>query len=222
MAQVGTNSLAGPQLRSFRAHAATCSHCAQVLREAGLSVFGPVRRAPTRRLWLAALMAALAVALVLGWVRWRGAPAAAAVARSPAFSFWMAAERDGKPFRVQASTPLRTGDRLAFFYTAAHDGYLAMLFLEESGATTWLFPAHGEPSARVKADADHPLADGAVLTEHSGCEWVLGAFSAEPLSHPALRALAADALVHRTGCELDLAGLARPGAVELQVHRLRR
>ncbi len=188
--------LSAAELSSFRGHVSTCVTCRE-----GLSGVGPsVTR--QRRWALLGSVALVACALGLSWHFHRRAEAA--VAPGAPFSFWVAAAREGKPFRVEESTALDTGDNLAFFYSAARDGHLAIVYLEERGPPTWLFPANGESSAPVHANENHPLADGAVLTEPSGCEWLLALYSEAPVSRDQVLSAAAQAREGRRGCALSL------------------
>lgn len=202
--------LAG-ELDSLRAHVESCADCrglidALKVTETGwhapATLSAPIPFPRMIRL-VAAPVLALAAGLVL-FVFTRGTPPDDRLTPKGAatWSLEVAVQRGGQQFLAPSGAALQTGDQLGLFYTAPTDGYLTVLYADAHSEPTRIFPARAPDSAKVTAGSNLPLKDGAVLGEGSGCEWVVGVFTAAPL--PASRAteLVRQMVAARRGCAL--------------------
>ncbi len=189
--------------------------------------------APTSRAWIwpSATAVALAAVLVLTVTgQWttptappihltpKGAPVAEPPA-APDDILHVAAEREGKRWRLRNGETVRAGDALGFFYTAESPGWLLLSHVDEAGETTALYPARGQASGQIAPGAEVPLADGAVLAQGDGCEWLVAVFTDTPLTRRDVDQALAKAAREANGCELQLDV---PGARTAAIHGLTR
>ena len=133
------------------------------------------------------------------------APGAGMVPKGGGDQLAVAVQRGTHRFTARPGDRLLEGDRIGLFYSAAEDGHLAVIHLDQSGATTLLFPAGRESSAAIRAGTEQPLPDGGVVEGGAGCEWLIAVFSEQPLALPAM-----------TG-PIAAAGRAGPGCGSLRI-----
>jgi len=196
-------------------HLNTCAECAGAVEQlGGLSAFGegnvggaiPLRRAWYRRPMTAVLAAAALVLLVLGIGLLPDTaphdPDRGLTLKGPEDLLAVAVQRGDRRFTAQPGDRLLPGDRIGLFYTAAADGYLLVLHLDEQGQRTLLFPAGGTRSGRISAGAAVPLPDGGVVEDGSGCEFLIAVFSEQPLAAAELNRQLAAAERSGPGCRL--------------------
>jgi hypothetical protein len=221
--------LDGPELEAFESHLEGCAHCRQALSEfdalAGIWDAEPeeerpfIQRllGPGRLRWAAGLAAAAALALVLVLVPFGGQEGREGVLTPKGYwQLHVAAERDGKTFRVTDGSVLKTGDQLGFFYTAEKEGYLTILYVEESLRIVRLYPTLGTPGGQVTLGKNIRIPDGAVLSPATGCEWIVGLFSEQELAEEIAMKSVSRMVKKRRGCTLD-AGDSQLKQVAVQV-----
>lgn len=121
---------------------------------------------------------------------------------APDASLHVAVMRGEQEFLVGNGGRLETGDRLGFFYSASQPLHLGILYADPAGGVVRLHPSGGSRSTFVDAGRDLRLESGAVLTPGEECEWVVAAWSSEPLSMEVLAAEVKRAVAHRSGCVL--------------------
>ena len=217
LARYSVGALSPAEAQAFEQHLQGCAECrrsaaalpeAKAVWDAAPAHGGATVLPFPRRL---RLFAAGAAALAAGLGLW--------LALSPArpshddglkamgtWSLEVAARRGGRQFLAPDGTQLREGDQLGLFYSSGRDGYLTVLYADGQGAPVRLFPADAKVSAFVRAGSRVGLRDGAVLSEGSGCEWVVGFFSPEPLTAARAEALARGMVAGRVGCKLAPSG----------------
>ena len=130
----------------------------------------------------------------------------------------VAVERRGETFRFHDGMKLETNDKLGLFYSAQYDGYLMVLYVDAVEEVV-LFPGHGERSATVSAGQEVRLAAGALLSEGSGCEWVVGFFSPAPIGLEEAKAACREMLDPNVSCALTRARLPEVDTQVLRVER---
>ncbi len=201
--------------RAFQAHLASCAGCREDLAALADQHPDAWRVRPARRARVLALRWVAAAAIVLlaaGVVLWRlrpppEGPGAPELRVKGGHRLQVAVQRGGERFVARSGAHLLSGDVLGFFYTAPAEAWVAVLFVDEGGRVTRLFPAGEEALARLPAGAQRPLPDGAVLEEGKGCEWIVG-FFAQRAGPVAPLADALRAAVARRGSACSLPPLA--------------
>jgi hypothetical protein len=166
---------------AFEAHLTGCDACREDLDvfRGMTGAVEPGRPVPGwRPAWLAAAALLLCMLVAGLFVALRsGEPGPEFRIKGP-FRIHMAVQRGERRFSASSGGTFRTGDVLGFFYTAPEDGYLVVLFSDQRGKITRVFPVR-EPGW-VRAGIQRPLPDGAVLEPGEGCEWIVGFFSQKP------------------------------------------
>jgi hypothetical protein len=177
-----------PEERSdFEAHMATCAAC-----RADLATFSESEAvAPPRRLffglrpaWVALASVPAMLLLVVGlW--WAGLfdlerrePDGFRI-KGP-YHIQLAVKRGSDHLVGKSGERFYSGDVLGFFYTAPEPRRLVVLFADERAEVTRVYPSR-LPVETLQAGVEKPLPDGAVLEPGSGCEWIFGIFSVEPI-----------------------------------------
>ncbi len=129
----------------------------------------------------------------------------------------VAAEHDGKVVNVE-TTLLVEGDRLGFFYSSATDAHLMILYADQTGSVTRIFPANRERSAAIVTGQRVRIGDGAQLGEAAECEWLVGLLGRRPFDTREATDLLQARVRARDGCRLG----AGEGDLEARVVRVRR
>lgn len=124
----------------------------------------------------------------------------------------VAAEVEGRTFRVTSGDELPAGTRLGFFYTAQRAGHLMVMYVDEAGEIVRLVPAERTHSTSIRPGQQVRLPDGAVLSPGRGCEWVVAFFSTDPLADRQAAQALARMLQDRNGCKLDGSAARLPNA----------
>jgi hypothetical protein len=202
--------------QEFEAHLFGCRDC----REALARFRQPQRRAWRR--WTAAAAALLLVGVLAAAAWWLRrdhvpAPQPGALAMKGGFHLTVAVARGDRRFVAASGAELQAGDRLGFFYSSPTAGYLVLLFADENGTVARLYPP-AEPE-RLPAGERVRLADGALVEPGSGCEWIVGVFTAERPDVARLEGALRGALRRREACQLP--GLELPAA-QIAVYSWRR
>lgn len=203
--RVGAGDATGEEAQVFQSHLSTCGTCRRDLaafRAAELSA--PPAFAgwlPTLRLrWI---LAGLATVLLLGLGSWwlgreTVLPASESVFRIKGdHRLAIAVQRGDRRFVAASGDVFETGDVLGFFYTAPSDCWLVVLFTDERGRITRVFPSRSLFPARVPAGVEQPLPDGAVLEDGTGYEWIVAFFSEQALDVEGLEASLRKAVENR-------------------------
>jgi hypothetical protein len=231
LVRFATGEVAPDERASVARHVEACSDCradldAIAAELAALPAASPARARPLtvrvrppswrRATWLAAaaVVAALAFTLLTppparDDVRFKGG--------APALH--VAVRRGAQAFRATPGEPLRAGDALGFFYSAAEPIHLALSYASERGEIVRIHPRAGDPVPLLAAAREGAIPAGLVLDAagEGGCEWIVALFSTT--STPADDALHA-LLAARRGCHLD-PRRAPPGVVA-RVFRIER
>ncbi len=87
----------------------------------------------------------------------------------------VAVRRGEKTFKARSGDALRTNDTLGFFYTAPRSGYIVILFADEEGQVSQVYPEKGWD--RIDPGVEKALPGGAVMAQGQGCEWLAAFFS---------------------------------------------
>jgi hypothetical protein len=119
-------------------------------------------------------------------------------------AFFIAVQRGPSRFAARPGDRLLEGDQLGLFYSASVPGYLAVFDVDEQGDTTLLYPAGSQHSEKVAAGSRVPLADGGIVREGTGCEWVVAVFSSQVLKTRELEKTIRRSTKSRAGCKLDV------------------
>jgi hypothetical protein len=179
--------LSPEELNEFEAHLATCAAC-----RTDLAAFSESEKAaPARRgffglrpAWvaLAGVPAMLLLVVGLWWLGvfgpGRQEPAGFRI-KGP-YQIQLAVKRGSERLVGKSGERFYSGDVLGFFYTAPEPRRLTVLFADERAEITRVYPSR-LPAETLPAGVEQPLPDGAVLEPGSGCEWILGIFSVEPI-----------------------------------------
>ena len=212
------------QIELANEHLRSCESCSRALLELnGLTAQGviePIRPAKKKKRfsisigkswtlnqWLLPAAAAVFLLLVgtLGLMRMLGQPEGAGlVLKGTGDKIHLAVQRASSNFRLKKGDKILSGDKLGLFYTAEASGFLAIFSLNAKGQTEVLFPTDGNMSAHVEAASQKALSDGAIVDEGSGCEWIIGVFSDEPLPLRKMEAFIRDAQFNNQTCSLAL------------------
>lgn len=119
---------------------------------------------------------------------------------------FLVAVRRGERVNVatQEINHLKTGDQLGMFYSALNPGYLMVVNIDQAGRTSILYPAGQRRSAAIAAGENRSLADGAVVNEGTGCEWITAIFSDAPLEIATVKAAIETSQKRDNNCTLDV------------------
>jgi hypothetical protein len=181
-----------------RAHAAGCAACEARLRTLTAErdafrlrpIAFPLAHAPRRRWrwWLAPLAPLVAAAAVLLVLRARegepGEPGERPKGTGPVLV--LAAGQPGALVPVGAGDLVRPGEYLQAGYTAARDGFGAVLSRDGAGSVMTYVPARGDAMVALPAGADRSFPQSTVLDDVVGAEriaiiWCEAAHPLEPL-----------------------------------------
>lgn len=200
------------EAEAFEVHLAECLSCREDLAsfrsiDAGAR---PARALSLHRpVWAVAAAAFVLCVLAVGlWfgLRDRDRDVSEGFRIKGPYQVKVAVQRGDESFTASAESVFKSGDVLGFFYTAPEDRYLVILFSDELGQITRVFPAG--PLVQMPAGVERPLPDGAVLEPGSGCEWIVAFFCKEPVEVNVLNDLLRRAVeARKPGCIL--------GAIEL-------
>lgn len=179
-----------------RAHAAGCAACAARLREITAErdafrlrpITFPLAAPPRRRWrWTLSLVPVLAAAAVLLVVRARpreDGPGERAKGGGPALL--LSAGRPGALAPLATGGAVQPGDSLQAGYTAARDGFGAVLSRDGAGSVTAYVPSTGDAMVPLPAGAERSFPESTVLDDVLGAEriaivWCEAAHPLEPL-----------------------------------------
>ncbi len=215
LARYAANDMTEEERAAFSSHLAACRDCAADLQSfAALpqekttrvpAAISSWRKWPTVAWWPPlGVVAAAAVILMIsvdGGDRALAPPQSTLRAKG-AWQLAIAVKRGDSVLLAHDGFVARDGDQLGFFYTGAEGGFFAVLFVDETGATSSLFPAEGIYAASVPGGTQVRLADGATLSAATGCEWVVAVHADAPFIIDAAATAAARAYDARDGCAL--------------------
>jgi RNA polymerase sigma factor (sigma-70 family) len=118
--------------------------------------------------------------------------------------FIVAARRGASTFTINPMDRLQEGDALGMFYSSDRSGYLLVLSIDASKNAVVLYPAEKLTSAPILEGERISVADGALVEQGQGCEWLAAVFSDEPVNaDAAIRAVKTGRMTHAQ-CRLDL------------------
>jgi len=155
-----------------------------------------------RRLW-AGLAVAASVAFVLLTVNLKTLPQPEKRFTAKGnHALHVAFRQDDRTARYRSKVPLDTGDGIGLFYSASEQMHLGVMYVSHEGEVVMMFPHDGDSTRLVSPGRELALSDGAILTESTGCEWIVGVFASEAI--PKARLVAAVRRMHRErrGCSL--------------------
>jgi hypothetical protein len=115
----------------------------------------------------------------------------------------VAVARQEHRFNLRPGDKLIKGDRLGLFYSTDKSGYLAILAVDQAKEVSQLFPADGQQSNPVQPGQKIALADGGIVQDGSGCEWIVGIFSDQAIKRSELVKSIKEAKVDRNNCILE-------------------
>ncbi|MBI5544628.1 MAG: zf-HC2 domain-containing protein [Deltaproteobacteria bacterium] len=213
------------QSRAFEAHLRTCSECREDLQalrrweamsqEPADSLLARLRRALSS--WTLAPVGALAAMLLVGLALWRAIPdqrkSGAAFQIKSGYRLHVGVLRGDQALVGKSGDLFQPGDVLSFFYTAPEASYLTVLLADESDNVSRAFPE--TVAQQLPAGVEARLAASAALDRQgTPCEWVVAAFSPQPLEESLLRAQLREAISHRKA-DCALPPLEVPAAVDV-------
>lgn len=211
LARYVARELNGAEADAMAKHVESCRDCQALADDLAATAhawkpeagpLAPLLKFPRLVRIVAAPVLALAAALIAFVWTGRG-PDDRLTPKGSAWSLELAVQRGGQQFRAPSGATLRTGDQLGLFYSAGSDGWLTVLYADDHGEPTRIFPAREQGSAKIAAGKNLPLRDGAVLGEGQGCEWVIGVFTKAPLSAARSAELVKQMVSSRHGCTLS-------------------
>jgi hypothetical protein len=228
LARWAAADLSPEERAEFRRHLDACLECQADLRSYEAS--GPAWDEPQGRLaaWLSAvkarprllvvgLAAATAMALAILAI-----PPSATDHPLQAKGTWhlvVAVDRDGQVFRASPGIRLMRNDKLGFFLSSGTPGYLTVLYADESRTVVRLYPTGAIAGDQPMVGDEVRVSAGAVVSEGSGCEWIIALFSKRTISEKAALEMGQRMVVSRRDCEL---GTVEGPGVEAQVLGVRR
>jgi len=194
------------QRQRFEEHLEHCAEC-----QADLAAFKrsespkSSRRFWTRR-WPGVTVLAAAAAAAVAMLVWPDSlpvsPPSTSLTPKGAGRIHLAVRRGDREFVARSGDRLEAGDQLGLFYTATEETWLVILFADDRGEVTTLYPS-GKPQILPPAKQG-ALPSGAVVEQGSGCEWFVGFFSPNPRPVAELNQSLQRAVKHRRNCTLNL------------------
>jgi hypothetical protein len=201
------------EVDAFQRHAHECPAC-----RLDLAAFErhPMPAAPTRGerrpwTWRGLVLASAVAAVAITFWQWAqphpGQPAEGAwstLQTKGAPQLQIAVRRANQDLIAAPGQTFAEGDTLGFFYSSGQPVWPVIFYCNQQGSVTRIFPK-AEPELLPPASG-MPLPAGALVQPASGCEWLVGFFSPEPLrpSYEQLVAVLQKALAaHTPACGLE-------------------